>query len=147
LDNPSSEILESGRTVWVGENEFRGLLIEKARPTPRGWLVFFEGVDGRDVAAALTNEIVYVRRSELPEPDDDEVYFADLVGLIARSSEGEELGTVVGFFDNGAHQVCVVERDGDEVLLPLPDDEFVEVDFEAGHLVIEVPEGIPGLDS
>ena len=44
-------------------------------------LARFEGVDDRAAAQALAGTRLYVPRSALPAPDDEEFYHADLLGL------------------------------------------------------------------
>jgi 16S rRNA processing protein RimM len=162
--NPDSELLRPGRRFRavvgappkrqpaepVAEQTERDLVIEQARCTgSQDWLVKFVGIDQREVAAALTNSKLLIRREDMPEPDPDEegVYLSDLVGLAARDPNGRDLGTLQGFFFNGAHDVAVVVRSsGQEILVPFLDDTLIDVDVAAGHLTMEVPEGIPGLD-
>ena len=128
------------------EDARRDLVIHRVRHTPKGWLVFFEGVGQREVAAALTNRRLFVRRDSLPPLDEGEFYQTDLIGCLATSDAGEELGEIVGFFDNGAHDVVVIRRSGDqEVLLPFLAETVVELDLVNGTVKLDVPDGIPGL--
>ena len=61
-----------------------------------------EGVADRDAAARLTNVRLYVPREKLPEPEEEEFYHSDLVGLRVETAEGEVLGTVAAVVDFGA---------------------------------------------
>ena len=51
-------------------------------------------VADRTAAEKLTNTRLYVDRAQLPEPEEDEFYLADLIGLAAVDGDGAELGTV-----------------------------------------------------
>ena len=59
-------------------------------------------VADRTAAEKLTNTRLYVDRAQLPEPEDDEFYLADLIGLAAVDVGGEALGTVGAVHDYGA---------------------------------------------
>ncbi len=62
-------------------------------------------VADRDEAAKLVNRKLFVPRDRLPEPEEDEFYLADLVGMraVERSAEGERpVGTVLAVHDYGA---------------------------------------------
>jgi 16S rRNA processing protein RimM len=147
LVNSESALLAVGRRLRVGdEGEGVEMTVVRAQAVPRGWLVCFEGVGDRDAAAALTTRKLYVARAELPALDPDEFYQDDLVGLRAVDTLGRELGVITGFFHSGAHEVCVLRTpSGDEALVPFHDEVLVEVSFDEEEVVLELPEGLPGL--
>lgn len=55
----------------------------------------------RTAAQALVNRKLYVGRDMLPEPDEDEFYHSDLIGLDAVE-DGASLGRIVTVHDYGA---------------------------------------------
>ncbi len=59
-------------------------------------------VADRTAAEKLTNTRLYVDRVQLPEPEADEFYLADLIGLAAVDVDGMVLGTVGAVHDYGA---------------------------------------------
>ncbi|HEY8350949.1 MAG TPA: ribosome maturation factor RimM, partial [Sphingomonadales bacterium] len=52
------------------------------------WLARVDGVSDRTAAEALRGTRLYVDRQALPEPDEDEFYHADLIGLRAELTDG-----------------------------------------------------------
>jgi 16S rRNA processing protein RimM len=97
----------------------------------------------RTAAAKLVNTRLYVDRAQLPETNADEFYLADLIGLIARDVEGEDLGTVRAVHDYGAGASLEVERDdGSSLLVPFTRTSVPEVDVMAGHAVVAPPVGL-----
>ena len=147
LAAPGIELASRSKDKAEVESAQTELIIQRVRETPKGWLIFFEGVGRREAAAALTNQRLFVRRDSLPDLEDGELYQTDLVGLIATSGDGEVLGTIAGFFDNGAHDVIVIRReDGDEIFLPFLSENLIECDLAEGSVTLEVPDGIPGLE-
>jgi 16S rRNA processing protein RimM len=97
----------------------RKLKITAFRPTKEGEAVIaFEGVRDRDAAEALKGVELFVDRAALPQPDEDEFYHADLIGLEVRDSEGRVLGRVSALHNFGASDVLeFVRADGDSVHL------------------------------
>lgn len=77
-----------------GENGQPILTLAQARLVKGGLVARCAGVDTRDKAEALRGLKLYVARDRLPEPDPDEFYLADLIGLEARDAEGRALGRV-----------------------------------------------------
>ena len=108
-------------------------------------VVAVEGVADRDAAAALTGTRLYLRRADLPAPDDeDEYYFHDLIGLDVHHVDGRELGTVKAVQDYGAGTLLEIMPAGARatVLLPFTRDAVPSVDIEGGRLVADPPDGL-----
>ena len=56
-------------------------------------------VADRTAAERLVNVRLYVDRAQLPEPEDDEYYLADLIGLAAFDAGGATLGRITAVHD------------------------------------------------
>jgi 16S rRNA processing protein RimM len=77
-------------------------------------------------------------REALPETEEDEYYWADLIGLEVVNAAGEQLGKVAGLIETGASDVLrVVADDGSERLLPFVAAVVVVVEKEAGLIRVE----------
>jgi 16S rRNA processing protein RimM len=97
-------------------------------------------VSDRDAAARLTNTRLYIERTRLPQPDDDEFYLADLLGLEAVDSAGEPLGRVTQVHDYGAGVSLEFGRGDTSLIVPFTHAAVPEIDVAAGRLVIALPE-------
>ena len=102
-----------------------------------------EGVTDRDEALALHGTALMVPRTALPEPDDDEYYWSDLIGMTVTDLAGQVLGRVDDLMETGAHDVMVLVRPGgEELLVPFVPGAFVhEVDLAAGRIVVDWHDG------
>lgn len=119
----------------AGKRSFR------IRVTGRGkdcLIVRCEGVEDRNAAEALKGVKLYLRRSALPEPGEEEYYQADLVGLIAESGGGERLGVVKAVHDFGAGAVLEISG-GKALMIPFTRLTAPEVDVKGGRIVINPP--------
>jgi 16S rRNA processing protein RimM len=123
------------------------LLDEKGREvllTWRGPGIAAVTIDGhavteRNAAEQLTNLRLFVPRDRLPNPDEDEYYLADLVGLAAEGAAGP-VGRVTAVHDYGAGASLEIARDdGGAILVPFTRQAVPVVDLAAGRVVIEVP--------
>lgn len=95
-----------GLTDKSGARKFKLLSV---RPQGKDMLVAkVEGVDGRNGAEALNGVQLYVPRENLPAPEEDEFYIADLVGLRAETREGEALGVIVAVRNFGAGDILEI---------------------------------------
>lgn len=110
-----------------------------------GLLAKIAGIDDRDAALALRGLELCVPRAALPEPDDDEFYVSDLVGLEARWPDGRRFGTVRECVNFGAGDVLdVVTEDGRVVSLPFDQATVPSIDLAAGRVVVEPPPELLG---
>ena len=104
------------------------------------------GIADRDAAEGFRGLDVFVERAVLPELEEGLYYAADLLGLEVVDTSGRSLGRLREVFDNGAHEVYVVGDARREVLLPVIEGVVLEVDPEAGRIVVDPPAGLPGLE-
>jgi len=103
-----------------------------------GVVVLLDGVDDRTAAEAMKGVLVGAPRDALPETDEDEFYWADLIGLDVINTAEERLGKVVGLLETGAHDVLrVVGDDEVERLLPFVAAVVLTVDKEAQQIRVE----------
>jgi 16S rRNA processing protein RimM len=138
--HPYTEYLDSllDYPVWrLGKSAaWRSYRVLQGRPHNRFLLVELEGVGDRDAAERLRGMEVAVARAELPEPDEGEYYWDDLIGLEVVTASGLSLGRVEGLLETGAHDVLrvVAER---ERLIPFTAPIVLEVDPSAGRIRVD----------
>ena len=127
-------------------NDGRGTVykVKSARHLKDDMLVVsFEGLTDRNAAERLTRTKLYVDRSMLPPPDEDEFYHADLIGLAAETSEGEAIGKVLAVVNFGADDLLELSRSGKpSVYLPFTRAVVPTIDFAGGRLIVVPPEGL-----
>ncbi|HJL15822.1 MAG TPA: ribosome maturation factor RimM [Sandaracinaceae bacterium LLY-WYZ-13_1] len=136
--NPDSTLLLERDTVWLRTDDApaRPMRIERARLHGELILLTFEGVRGREAAEALRGQQVCVPRAELPEPDEDEHYHVDLIGLAAVDPDGRALGEVADVLRYPSVDCLAVDADDGRREVPFVEPYVVEVDLEAERVVI-----------
>ncbi len=131
---------------WLNNAEstqdWKEIKVVQARPHGKTIIASFEGITTREAAAKLIGQQVAIPRSLLPEAQEDEYYWADLVGCNVVSVSGDEMGLVDSLFETGANDVLVVKRnkgsDNSEVLIPwvIPD-VITYIDIPAKQIVVD----------
>jgi 16S rRNA processing protein RimM len=103
----------------------------------------FPGVEDRDQAEALRGLRLYLRRSALPQPEAEEYYHADLIGLEAVLENGARVGRVRAIYDFGAGDTLELARDGaPPLLVPFTRAVVPIVAPAEGRLVLAPPPGL-----
>lgn len=147
LFNPDTTLLQPGLPVVVKTDEgWRELHLEYARPGSKATIVAFEEIQSREDAAALTNEIVRVRRDDFEPARDDEIYQADLIGapvFIADEAGPVQIGRLKGFLD-AVQDTDIMAITGPNIkgrLLVLMNDETVlKLDVNTGIVLAPLEE-------
>lgn len=102
-------------------------------------VVRFAGITDRDRARTLTGTELFVDRAMLPEPEEEEFYHSDLIGLAVVDQAGDGLGRIAAVHDFGAGDILEIrpEADGATWLLPFTRAAAPRVDIAAGRIVID----------
>jgi 16S rRNA processing protein RimM len=138
-----TEIVQSqNRRLWVEQDgaprEER--TVESARGTAKGVNLRFEGIADRDAAQKLSGARLFQWRSKLTTVAPDELFTGDLIGLEARTPDGECLGKVGSL--GGAGEVLILEiatSSGEELQVPLAKPFIHEIRLEEGLVVLTPP--------
>jgi len=103
----------------------------------------------KEEADALRGLLLHVPREALPEPDEDEYYLTDLIGMAAVTPEGETVGRVKAVQDFGAGDILeIAPPKRPSMLIPFTRASVPDIDLSAGRLTavppveteVEVPE-------
>jgi len=136
------ERLQAGARVYVGADH-RLLRIQGCRTTADALLVSFEEYSDRESVGVLRNELLYVRKDEIPTLPEGEYYHHQILGLHVVDEDGVELGTVVDILETGANDVCVVRPErGPEILLPVIESTILQIDLDSGVMRVHLLEGL-----
>ncbi|HTJ65096.1 MAG TPA: ribosome maturation factor RimM [Alphaproteobacteria bacterium] len=104
------------------------------------WLAEVAEIQDRDAAQALNGTRLYVERSQLPPPDEEEFYHADLIGLRAELPDGTLLGTVAAMHNFGAGDIVELTlQGGKRPMLPFDRQTVPEIDIAGGRIVVDPP--------
>lgn len=126
----------------VDDSAPRERLVESVRFHQKYVLLKVEDVDTRDDVESLRGHWVLVPEEEAISLEEGEVFFFELEGLAVHTEEGEHLGRLVEVLETGANEVFVVRGEQGEVLLPNTEEVVLEVDIDAGKMVVRL---LPGL--
>ena len=102
------------------------------------------GIATKEEADALRGTRLYVDRARLPEPEADEFYHVDLIGIEVFDTGGARLGEVTAVLNHGASDLLEIRLPGvsNTVLLPFTQEAVPTVDLGAGRIVADPPAGL-----
>jgi 16S rRNA processing protein RimM len=119
------------------EGGTRTFRIIAARQSAKGIIARIAGVNDRNAAEALAGVTLAVDRKQLPEPEPDAFYHADLIGLAAVDPSGSPVGTVIAVHNHGASDIIEIKPEaGDTLLVPFTAAFVPAVDLASRRMIV-----------
>lgn len=104
-------------------------------------LVKFDDLDTLDDAKSIVKSKLFLPLNSLPELDDGQYYFHDLVDCEVFENE-TKLGIIKEVIDLNGNQLINIDSNGKEILIPLKDEILTSVDTKAKRIRVKLPEGL-----
>ncbi len=117
--------------------QWRTFTVEEGKLVDDGILAKLAGVDGRDQAHALRGHTVAVPRDTFAPTEEDEYYWADLVGMSVTNQEQIALGEVVDLMQTGAHDVLVIKGEYGQKLIPFVSQFILDVNEQTRSIKVD----------
>lgn len=127
--------------LLLQNNELVPFFLERWQISASKAIAHFEGIDSIEQAAKLIKTEVFLPESFLPELDEGQFFFHDLVGMVAFD-HGSELGPVTNVYNLPGHDVLAIDLKGKEALVPLSDEIVKKVDTKKKQVHLDLPEGL-----
>ena len=120
-----------------------GLTLTAGRAAKGAFIGRAAEIATREQAEALRGLQLYIPRDALPDPDEDEFYVTDLIGLAVETAAGEPLGRVKAVQDYGAGDLLEIEPpEGPSWYLPFTREAVPEVRIAERKVIAVRPEEI-----
>jgi 16S rRNA processing protein RimM len=118
LTDPRENVLKYSPWVLKKGSEVKEVKLLNGKRQGKSVVACLEGVSDRDAAASYSGWEILINKSQLPEAEEGEYYWADLVGLSVETESGLSLGKVDYLIETGANDVLVVKDAEQERLIP-----------------------------
>jgi 16S rRNA processing protein RimM len=140
----SVSIFETRAQIFIGTEEGAGkhFTIQWVKPHKRVFLFCLEGVESREQAESLIGLELFIEKTALPDTEDGEFYWFDIIGLSVFETDGNFLGVVDSIMRTGSNDVYVVKDRDSEILVPAIEAVVVEIDLEKKIMRVDLPEGL-----
>ena len=99
-----------------------------------------KGVDTPEQAEDLRDCALHVPEADLHPLPEGEYYRFQVIGLLAVTRDGDEVGRVTEVLETGGNDVYLIKGSGGERLVPALPQFVSEIDLEAGRMIVEETE-------
>jgi 16S rRNA processing protein RimM len=141
--NPDTRACENAGEFFLTRDGDRWTQeLEASRPHNRQLLLKFRGIDSIEAAATLIGATLCVVEESLPALNPGEYYHYQAIGLEVFDLAGKRLGVVARTWSAGGGEIYIVAGESKEYLIPAVKDIIAKIDFDAGRMIIDPPEGL-----
>ena len=141
-DDPDSLLSLSKVRVVATDNTTIDLKLERARKSKVFLILKFNGIDSISDVESLVGGVVYANKTELKNPEEDEYYWDDLIGMRVYDEEKVLIGELTSIFETKSNDVYVVKSGSKEILIPAIKDVIKEVDVDNKKMRVHLLKGM-----
>lgn len=143
-----SQVLLDATTIQLQASDGRKLTagVVKASQHKQVILLVLKGYEHINKVENLVGSEVYMALDELPELEEDSLYWHQLEGLKVVDRRQGELGVLSSVLETGGHDVYIARSSRGEVMFPAVDAFIEEVDLEQGVMRVDLPDGLVELN-
>jgi len=144
LDTDEPELYRNMESVFVElGNNLVPFFIEKSSLHKGNQLrVLFEDLYTEEEADSIMKSGIYLPLDMLPKLSGDKFYYHEVIGFTIKDVNFGKVGTIVHINDKAAQPLFEIDRDGNDVFIPMIDDFIKNVDRENKTILVETPEGL-----
>ena len=142
LYNEESRSLQKNKLVFLGQNNFRKLVIEKVHYSLKKSRIKFFEINNKEDAESLRGKLINIYRSDLPALKKDEFYLNDLINFRIVDKSNNEYGIVKEVLHLPANDVLSVLNNDKEYLVPIIEDVIVRINTDSKDIIINPIKGL-----
>ena len=141
--NPATTALDSIREITLDHNGARSTHeLESSKRHGRQMLIKLKGIDSIDDAQKRVPSMLHVDADALGTLAPGEYYHYQVVGLEVYDLRGERIGVITRTWSTPGGELYVVQGATKEHLIPAVKEIIEKVDFAAGRVIVNPPEGL-----
>lgn len=114
----------------------------KVKPHKQGVIIKFESIKDRNQAEDLKGLIVQIPYSTLNSSGSEGFYFHQIMGFNVFDQNNRDCGVITSHYNNGAHDIIVLENNFPAKEVPFVDDWIVNINFEQKFVKMNLPDGL-----
>ncbi|GAC1375558.1 MAG: ribosome maturation factor RimM [Hymenobacter sp.] len=117
--------------------------VEKVQPQAGSRVLLkLRGIERIEEAEPLRGAQLHLPLAQLPELDDDQFYFHDVIGFVVVDEHLGVLGTVENFYELPQQDMLAMRYQGQEVLIPVVDELVSHADHQKKEVYVNLPNGL-----
>lgn len=116
--------------------------IERFDPRGNQAVIELEGIDSEEGAIPFVDKQVWLPLELLPKLSGKQFYFHEVIEFTLTDLTFGEVGKITAITEHPTNPLFICDHHGKEVLIPMNDEQIVEVNREKQLIVTDLPEGL-----
>ena len=141
MDDPQEYILSDVLFLDL-EGQLVPHFIESINTNQGKGFIKFEDTDSVEQAKKLTGCDIYIPLADLPQLEEGEFYYHQIIGFKIEDTEKGMIGRVEEVIDLKSHAVMRTTYQGKEVLIPMHEEVLLEADMQQEMVKVALPDGL-----
>jgi 16S rRNA processing protein RimM len=131
------EVFSPGKEIYLGKSH-SSRKIASIRESGISMLIRLEGINNPEDAKILSNQDLFLPADRLPDLEEGNYYYRQLIGIRVEDDEGNHMGEIVEIIETGANDVYVIfnKEEGKETLIPAIQSVIQKIDIESNLMVV-----------
>lgn len=105
-------------------------------------LIKFEDINSEEAARDLIGLAIYVPKKYLHNVENEEIELSYFVGFMLCDLKAGEIGLVSEIDETTENALFVIERQDEELLIPIGEDYITNIDHDHKIITLNLPEGL-----
>jgi len=114
----------------------------EAIPQPPRLILQLKGIEKIEEAELLIGKEILIEKEALPELEEREYYWMDILGMKVETEEGKRLGRVKEILPTRANDIYIVEGKRGEILLPATEEVIQSINLKRRVMKVIRLEGL-----
>ncbi|MCB0408197.1 MAG: 16S rRNA processing protein RimM [Bdellovibrionales bacterium] len=126
----------------INDGSEQVFLIKRVKSHKEGLILLPEGFNNRNQSEQWKKAEFLIPKDILISDDASKPFLVEVEGFEVRDSTIGVIGPIIGFQDNGAHDLLIVEKNGNSYLIPFVDAFIQEINKEEKWILMNLPDGL-----
>lgn len=136
-EDPATLEKHSNYFIKQSNQDWRPLTFKEMKNHHANLVVKIDGTDTPESAKQWTHGLVGILKSDLPQLENDNYYYHQLLGLTVYNTQNKNLGQITDIWSNGAHDVFEVKENEKARVLPYTNKVIIKVCLESKSMQVD----------
>ena len=143
LDTDNPEYYNKLESVFVEyQQKLIPFFIESLKRSGSKATIKFQDIDEIDIASQYKGCAIYLPLDNLPELEDDQFYYHEVLGYTVIEQVQGEIGKIKDIYEANGNDLFVIDYKSMEILVPIRDEFILKLDKKESTFYLKLPDGL-----